>query len=558
MDSITVRYDGLQIGKQDSTGKSKMDTVETTDDYFLEVKPENHPFEVDNDVEDMEASSSSSDDSITSGKEMLNDRESTTTTTKTTTNTTEQDKISSQTCNVSSSGAESPNRGSVKCKFKKEPASAKKVKCSSTCEETKTACRRKPRKNKNKGDDPVYSDIIRCQICGDKASGMHYGVYSCEGCKGFFRRTQRLKIDYKPCPYWGQPDGCIVNIGTRNKCQYCRYQKCIILGMSSTAVRMGRVPKVEVLKLKIELDEKDSVLHETEDERTHRVFVDSIAQQFNDIVCAMTQEDLEKFWKRCSRPFTAHMPSGTYVIEGMQLNKDGPPQEITSRAEMAQQCFVSMEVTIEKFATFAKQLPEFRQLSSSDQLTLFKGAALEVCATLSASRYYHGVYRFPEINTYIRRDVAENSPFGKVTTYTTEMMFYEMFNELGLTDKEKAVFCTFLLYSPDREGLMDREVVERHQEHLAQTLYLEVKKNHPDRSNLYSKLMDVAVALRTLVPDHLERLEQIKLRCNGHLPAEPSPLLNEVYGSIVWLQTDEQTTPNAPEMAGTGESTMST
>lgn len=105
---------------------------------------------------------------------------------------------------------------------------------------------------------------------------------------------------------------------------------------------------------------------------------------------------------------------------------------------------------------------------------------------------------------------------------------------------------------------MDREVVERHQEHLAQTLYLEVKKNHPDRSNLYSKLMDVAVALRTLVPDHLERLEQIKLRCNGHLPAEPSPLLNEVYGSIVWLQTDEQTTPNAPEMAGTGESTMST
>nr|XP_054752519.1 peroxisome proliferator-activated receptor gamma-like [Lytechinus pictus] len=546
MDAITIQCDGLRISKEDRIGKSDMNNIETANDFFVDVKPEHHCIEVDNDVEDMDASSSSSDDSIT--KEIVSDRVTTMTTT--TTMMTEKAELPSQTWNVSSSRGESPNREDVRCKCKKEPIRTKRLKCTSSCDETKPTCRRKPRKERNKGDNPVYSDIIRCQICSDKASGMHYGVYSCEGCKGFFRRTQRLKIDYKPCPYWGQPDGCIVNIGTRNKCQYCRYQKCLVLGMSSAAVRMGRVPKQEVLKLKEELDEKDNVLHETEDQKAHRTFVDSLTEQFNAIVCGTTQQDLDKFWKRCSRPFTAHMPSGTYVIEGMQLDKDGPPREITSRAEMAQQCFVSMEVIIEKFATFSKQLPEFRRLSSADQLTLFKGAALEVCATLNSSRYYHGVYRFPEINTYIRRDVAENSPFGKVTPYTTEMVFYEMFNDLGLTDKEKAIFCTFLLYTPDREGLVDREVVEHHQEHLAQTLYREVKKNH--QGNVYAKLMDVAVALRSLVPDHVERLKQIKMRCNGHLPAELSPLLNEVYGSIVWLQTDEEMPSNSMPAGTTG------
>ena len=35
-----------------------------------------------------------------------------------------------------------------------------------------------------------------CTICGDKASGKHYGIYSCEGCKGFFKRTVRYELSY--------------------------------------------------------------------------------------------------------------------------------------------------------------------------------------------------------------------------------------------------------------------------------------------------------------------------------------------------------------------------
>lgn len=66
-----------------------------------------------------------------------------------------------------------------------------------------------------------------CAVCGDTAACLHYGVRTCEGCKGFFKRTVQKNAKYVCL---GNRD-CIVDKRRRNRCQFCRYQKCLNVGM---------------------------------------------------------------------------------------------------------------------------------------------------------------------------------------------------------------------------------------------------------------------------------------------------------------------------------------
>lgn len=66
-----------------------------------------------------------------------------------------------------------------------------------------------------------------CMICEDKATGLHYGIITCEGCKGFFKRTVQNRRVYT-CVADG---GCEITKAQRNRCQYCRFKKCIEQGM---------------------------------------------------------------------------------------------------------------------------------------------------------------------------------------------------------------------------------------------------------------------------------------------------------------------------------------
>nr|7XVN_A Chain A, Nuclear receptor ROR-gamma [Mus musculus]7XVN_B Chain B, Nuclear receptor ROR-gamma [Mus musculus]7XVN_C Chain C, Nuclear receptor ROR-gamma [Mus musculus]7XVN_D Chain D, Nuclear receptor ROR-gamma [Mus musculus] len=86
---------------------------------------------------------------------------------------------------------------------------------------------------------PSQIEVIPCKICGDKSSGIHYGVITCEGCKGFFRRSQQCNVAYS-CT---RQQNCPIDRTSRNRCQHCRLQKCLALGMSRDAVKFGRMSK---------------------------------------------------------------------------------------------------------------------------------------------------------------------------------------------------------------------------------------------------------------------------------------------------------------------------
>jgi hypothetical protein len=76
-------------------------------------------------------------------------------------------------------------------------------------------------------DDGKGEKAVACVVCNDKSSGKHYGQFSCEGCKSFFKRSVRRNLTYtcrgnRNCP---------VDIHHRNQCQYCRFRKCLKMGM---------------------------------------------------------------------------------------------------------------------------------------------------------------------------------------------------------------------------------------------------------------------------------------------------------------------------------------
>ncbi|XP_053737014.1 progesterone receptor [Synchiropus splendidus] len=84
-----------------------------------------------------------------------------------------------------------------------------------------------------------------CVICGDEASGCHYGVLTCGSCKVFFKRAVEGHHSYL-CA--GRND-CIVDKIRRKNCPACRLRKCYQAGMMLGGRKLKRLGALKALGL---------------------------------------------------------------------------------------------------------------------------------------------------------------------------------------------------------------------------------------------------------------------------------------------------------------------
>ncbi|KAL7976352.1 hypothetical protein Chor_002571 [Crotalus horridus] len=389
---------------------------------------------------------------------------------------------------------------------------------------------------------------IECRICGDKASGYHYGVHACEGCKGFFRRTIRLKLIYDRCDR-----NCKIQKKNRNKCQYCRFQKCLSVGMSHNAIRFGRMPRSEKAKLKAEIRTGELCIENSEvadlKSLAKRIY-DAYLKNFNMtklkarliLVGKANNNPRKRLHLIVPGSYLTQVPAlflspQPFVIHDMdtlcmaektlvaKLVANGiQNKEAEVRIFHCCQC-TSVEAVTE-LTEFAKSIPGFCSLDLNDQVTLLKYGVYEAIFAMLASVMNKDGMLVAYGNGFITREFLKSlrKPFCDIME--PKFDFAMKFNALELDDSDISLFVAAIICCGDRPGLVNVGHIEKMQESIVHVLKLHLENNHPDDIFLFPKLLQKMADLRQLVTEHAQLVQIIKkTESDAHL----HPLLQEIY-----------------------------
>lgn len=373
------------------------------------------------------------------------------------------------------------------------------------------------------GQDKGYH--AACRVCGDRASGYHYGVTSCEGCKGFFRRSMQKQMEYR-CLRDGK---CQVVRMNRNRCQYCRFKKCLAAGMSRDSVRYGRVPKrsssgedqavstTEPMEGGGGQPKVENVVAAAENRQMAIYDVIRSISHSHTAHCSETEDKVMALQK-----FSVSLLRGPEISEDLLLRTNGLD---VCRCLMFQNLAEIIAPSINKVVDFAKKVPDFQRLAQEDQLVLIKCGFFEIWLIRMARLFYRatGTVLFGDGSMVPRMELE--LVYGPELVETL-FSFCENFAQLSLNDTEIGLVTSIILSTSDRPNLTDIAAVQVLRNKLVEALQLQLSRNHPLEPDLLARMLAQLPSLRQLSTDHSEQLDWF--RCRWHLFQVPA-LFAEMY-----------------------------
>uniref|UniRef100_A0ABI7VUP6 Retinoic acid receptor RXR n=5 Tax=Felidae TaxID=9681 RepID=A0ABI7VUP6_FELCA len=307
-----------------------------------------------------------------------------------------------------------------------------------------------------------------CAICGDRSSGKHYGVYSCEGCKGFFKRTVRKDLTYT-CR---DNKDCLIDKRQRNRCQYCRYQKCLAMGMKREAVQEER--------------QRGKDRNENEVESTSSANEDMPVEKILEAELAVEPK------------------TETYVDANMGLNPNSPNDPVTNICQAAdKQLFTLVE--------WAKRIPHFSELPLDDQVILLRAGWNEL---LIASFSHRSIAVKDGIllatGLHVHRNSAHSAGVGAIFDRVLTELVSKM-RDMQMDKTELGCLRAIVLFNPDSKGLSNPAEVEALREKVYASLEAYCKHKYPEQPGRFAKLLLRLPALRSIGLKCLEHLFFFKL-----------------------------------------------
>ncbi|XP_010005812.1 PREDICTED: retinoic acid receptor beta isoform X2 [Chaetura pelagica] len=342
-----------------------------------------------------------------------------------------------------------------------------------------------------------------CFVCQDKSSGYHYGVSACEGCKGFFRRSIQKNMVYT-CH---RDKNCVINKVTRNRCQYCRLQKCFEVGMSKESVRNDRNKK-----------KKEPSKQESTENYEMTAELDDLT---------------EKIRKAHQETFPSLCQLGKYTTNSSADHRVRLDLGLWDKfSELATKCII-------KIVEFAKRLPGFTSLTIADQITLLKAACLDILILRICTRYT------PEQDTMtfsdgltLNRTQMHNAGFGPLTDLV--FTFANQLLPLEMDDTETGLLSAICLICGDRQDLEEPVKVDKLQEPLLEALKIYIRKRRPNKPHMFPKILMKITDLRSISAKGAERVITLKMEIPGSMP----PLIQEM------LENSEGHEPLTPSSNG--------